>query len=69
MPTSVRWIAQKNKFSCGPIAILNILKWVGFPVSYKKDYNFWKKKCKCNCFGTHQSNKIDKIIRNSICNS
>ena len=56
MPTSIRWIAQKNEFSCGPIAILNILKWIGFQVNYKKDYNFWKKKCKCDYSGTHQSN-------------
>lgn len=54
MPTNVRWIAQKNNFSCGPVAILNILKWAGFPVSYNKDYKFWKTKCKCTEYGTHQ---------------
>lgn len=63
MPTNVRWIAQKNTFSCGPVAILNVLKWAGFPISYKKDYNFWKKKCKCSNYGTHQP-KFQDCLQN-----
>ena len=54
MANIIRWIAQKNLYSCGPIAILNTLKWLGFPISYKQHYCFWKKKCLCTKEGTHQ---------------
>lgn len=54
MADKIRWIAQKNLYSCGPVAILNTLKWLGARVSYKKNYGLWKKKCRCNHEGTHQ---------------
>jgi hypothetical protein len=54
MAENIRWIAQKNLYSCGPVAILNTLKWIGFPISYKQNYKFWKKKCRCTEGGTHQ---------------
>jgi hypothetical protein len=51
---TTRWIAQKNKSSCGPIAILNILKWLEIEINYSKDYCKYKRKCKCTKDGTHQ---------------
>jgi hypothetical protein len=54
MAHKIRWIAQKNLFSCGPVAILNTLKWLEFPISYHQNYEFWKRKCRCNKEGTHQ---------------
>lgn len=54
MAKKTRWIAQRNLYSCGPIAILNTLKWIGYPVSYKNGYEHWMKKCRCTNDGTHQ---------------
>ena len=44
---TTRWIAQKNKFSCGPVAVLNVLKWLEIEINYNKDYCKYKRKCKC----------------------
>lgn len=34
MPKHISYIKQRDKSSCGPIAIINILKWMGLPVTY-----------------------------------
>lgn len=47
-----RWIKQRNGFGCGPVAIINLLKWLGEPVSYEASYPYWKKKCSCSEHGT-----------------
>jgi len=40
----MRWIEQRTNHSCGVIAILNILKWLGEDITYKKDYPIWNAK-------------------------
>lgn len=35
MATKVRWVRQRDHYSCGPVAVLNILKWMGHPWTYK----------------------------------
>jgi hypothetical protein len=47
-----RWIRQRNGFSCGPVAIMNLLKWLGESVSYETDYPFWRKRLGCESWGT-----------------
>ena len=47
-----RWIAQKTSTGCGPVALLNIKKWLGNSVSYKKDFQEMHQKCKTKDFGT-----------------
>lgn len=46
----MRFIRQRNGYSCVPIAFLNILKWAGLPITYK-DYAYWKKKTKTDTDG------------------
>ena len=41
-----RWIKQRDNHSCVPVAILNILKWAGFPVTYRSDFDYWREKVK-----------------------
>jgi hypothetical protein len=41
-----RWIKQRDQHSCVPIAILNILKWAGYPATYRKDCEYWRRKVK-----------------------
>lgn len=47
----IRWIRQRNGSSCGPVCIMNLLKWLGEPVTYRH-YSFFKKKLKCKEYGT-----------------
>jgi len=48
---NIRYIGQRDEFSCGPLAILNILKWTGYDVTseYLSDL---KKYCKTDVGGT-----------------
>ncbi|MFA5024119.1 MAG: C39 family peptidase [Patescibacteria group bacterium] len=32
---AIRYVKQRDEYSCGPIAILNAMKWLGKPVTYK----------------------------------
>lgn len=42
-----RYIRQKDRFSCGPVCVLNVFKFQGEPVSYQGDYPIWRKACQC----------------------
>jgi len=49
---STRWIRQRNSSGCGPVAILNLLKWLGEPVTYAEGYPHFSKKMKTSRYGT-----------------
>lgn len=36
MQKKIRYIRQRDRDSCGPVAVLNILKWLGCQISYKE---------------------------------
>lgn len=42
----VKYSKQLNKTDCGPMAVLNALKWAGYPVSCRRGYKSIKKNCK-----------------------
>ncbi len=42
----MRFVKQRDNYSCGPIGVINALKWAGFPLSYQKHFRKIKKKCK-----------------------
>jgi hypothetical protein len=49
-----RWIKQRDNHSCVPVAILNVLKWAGFPVTYRSAFDYWKEMVKHTAEnGTH----------------
>lgn len=50
-----RYIKQKDDFSCGPIALLNVRLWAGQSVSYKQNYKECRVICKCSEEGTQRS--------------
>lgn len=52
----MKYVAQRNLYSCGPIAIINALKWAGQNVTYKKYYKKLIRKTKCTYSGTHDLN-------------
>ena len=41
----IRYVRQRQRSTCGPIAVLNALKWLGRPVTEKKDLPRLKKWC------------------------
>ena len=51
MATRIKWIKQRDEYSCGPVAIINILKWLGVNATYK-----WlpavQNLCRCDIDGT-----------------
>lgn len=38
-----RYLRNRTKSDCGPVAVLNIFKWAGFPVTYEKHAAYIKK--------------------------
>ncbi len=42
-----RYIKQRDKFRCGPVAVMNALKWAGEDVSYVADRDRLDKLCNC----------------------
>ena len=48
-----RWIKQRNSYSCGPVAMLNVLKWAGLDVSYNQHFEEWSEHCRCDETGTN----------------
>ena len=43
----IRYVRQQDAYRCGPISILNALKWAGRDVTYKKDLARISRSCKC----------------------
>ena len=39
MNKKIRWVGQNDNFRCGPVAIVNILKWAGVKEWYKQAVN------------------------------
>jgi hypothetical protein len=55
---ATRWTSQRNEFGCGPVAIINLLKWLGDPATYERDYPTWRRKCCCTEYGTPLKNFV-----------
>lgn len=59
----MRYLKQRNKYACGPVAIMNALKWANINVSYKKHFNKIKKLTDCINDGSYYDG-IVKAIKN-----
>ena len=58
-----RYIKQRDKFRCGPVVILNALKWAGVDVSYDESIDHLSNLCRCRRpRGTNHKN-FDRAIR------
>lgn len=58
----VRFLRQKDQYSCGPVAVINALKWAGLPLTYKSDFKEIKTRCKTTAdWGTTPHN-ISKVL-------
>jgi hypothetical protein len=56
-----KYLRQRDDFSCGPIALMNVLKWAGYNITYK-DHTRFVKMCKCSKTGTF-SDAFDDALR------
>ena len=59
-PNKVRYLAQKDNINCGPVSILNVLKWCGYNATkkYLKDLKIY---CNTTKAGT-RSKKISSTL-------
>jgi hypothetical protein len=58
-----RYLGQRDSFRCGPIAIINIMKWAGYYCTEKKDLKRIAKQLKTTrCNGTSDT-PIDKLLK------
>jgi hypothetical protein len=57
-----RYLRQRDLYSCGVIALLNALKWAGYNITYRKDFDKAKRACKCTPDGVYP-NDFDVAIR------
>lgn len=65
--TRHRWIKQRNGHSCVPVAFLNLMKWNGQRVSYKRDYTRLYKLTECSKDGAGDWTTCLSLIKNTIC--
>jgi len=42
-----KYVRQRDHTSCGPVAIINILKWLGFNVTYGEYIDVLRAMCRC----------------------
>lgn len=59
----MRYLKQRDRYTCGPIAVINALKWAGVKVSYNSHFNRIKKISKCKFDGVDYDG-ITKAIKN-----
>lgn len=58
-----RYVKQKDSFRCGPVAILNALKWAGIKVSYDSFINCLTLLCLCTPSRGTKHGDFDLILR------
>ena len=58
----MRYCKQKDLYSCGPVAILNALKWGGAKATYSKHINFLAQECRTSKDGTEDKH-FDRALR------
>lgn len=63
----IRYIQQKNSYSCVPIALINVGKWADLYYSYKEDYKYLKLATKCDLTGTLDC-YLEKYLKNEFSN-
>lgn len=62
----IRYVRQRNQYSCGPVAVLNAMKWAGMPVTAKDHLKWVSEECKADRTGTWISD-VDHFLRKLPC--
>jgi hypothetical protein len=58
-----RYTKQRDKFSCGPVAVHNLLIWAGVKVEFKVSIPLLIKMCKCIPIDGTSTSKLSKIVK------
>lgn len=62
----VRYVKQRDHYSCGPVAIMNVLKWVGVRFNYRDRIKAFQEACSCiPTRGTNHSS-FDRALRQIV---
>ena len=60
----MRFIRQRDDHSCGPVAIINALKWAGVPVTYRTHFRRIKRLCRTTQdWGTRREDMSKALAR------
>ncbi len=59
----MRYIKQRDKYRCGPVALMNILKWSGRGLAYDDSRDPLTALCKCEPEGGTKWGKFDQGLR------
>jgi hypothetical protein len=59
----VRLWKQRDEMDCAPIAVLNTLRWLGYPVSCRQDYDLICRLCRCSPRSGTRHSEITKVLR------
>lgn len=60
----MRYVKQRDEYSCGPLSILNLCKWAGIHYSYDSEFYRWiKKGCGCCPGYGSEDHKIEAVLR------
>lgn len=61
--SQARYVKQRDKYSCGPVALMNILKWGGSLLSYDDQRDPLTTLCKCTSDDGTKWGKFDQALR------
>ncbi len=59
----IRYTKQRDKFSCGPVAIMNAVKWTGSECTYAKRIGLFQDLCLCKLSGGTWHRNFDQALR------
>lgn len=65
MPKLVEYIKQRNKYSCGPVAIMNTLIYLGKDIDYERDYKKYMRLCRCDKEGSDKDG-VTRALRKKL---
>jgi len=60
--TEPRWVGQVDESSCGPISIVNALKWSGVKYNWGQNKHTLRKLCRTKYDGT-RINNMERVLR------
>lgn len=59
----VRYVKQRDKYSCGPVAVMNVLKWVGVEFNYQERIDVMRRVCECRPPNGTKHAAFDRALR------
>lgn len=63
--TVVKYLKQQDYVSCGPVAIINAMKWKGIRATRESHLKKIKKECRCDRYGTYPED-MAKVLKKYI---